>query len=43
MSATIERFQVHHIVKNKEDQNREISESRRTCKLDCQTYKESEL
>ena len=43
MHATIERFQVHHVVKNKEDSNQETSESHYTCKLDCQTCKESEL
>ena len=41
--ATIKRFQVHHVVKNKEDYNRDTSESHCTCKLDCQTCKESEL
>ena len=43
MCATIERFQVHHVVKNKEDYNQETSESHYTCKLNCQTCKESEL
>ena len=43
MCATIERFQVHHVVKNKEDYNQETSKSHCTCKLDCQTCKESEL
>ena len=42
MCATIERFQVHHVMKN-EDYNWETSESHCTCKLDCQTCKESEL
>ncbi|KAL0008147.1 hypothetical protein SO802_009649 [Lithocarpus litseifolius] len=41
MCATIERFQVHYIVKNKEDYNRETSESHYTCKLDCQICKEN--
>ena len=36
-------FVVHLVVKNKEDYNRETFESRCTCKLDCQTCKESEL
>ena len=37
MHATIKRFQVHHVVKNKEDYNLETSKSYCTCKLDCQT------
>ena len=43
MHATVERFQVHHVVKNKEDYNRETSKSHCMCKLDCQTCNESEL
>ena len=41
MRAIIERFQVHHVVKNKDDYNLETSKSHCMRKLYCQTCKES--
>ena len=43
MCATIERFQLHHVVMNKVDSKRETFESRCKCMLNCQTCIESEL